>query len=303
MKIGYAQWNPLLGDLEANRARMERLAAQAAGADLLVFPELSNSGYHFKSREEAWAASEPIPGGDTVRLLCELSARHGMFLVSGICERDGERLYNSAVAVGPEGLIGRYRKTHLFLNEKDLFSPGDLGFPVFELDLKRLRAMRGTSGEDAVRDPASALRPPGSEAEETPCRIGILICFDWQFPEVWRVLALKGAEVVCHPSNLVLPGRAQRAVPVHSMLNRVFTVLSNRIGSERGLEFTGESIIVAPSGDVLASAPEHEEEVRVIEIDLAEARNKMVTSRNDLIADRRPEFYGEITRPRAEPRS
>ncbi len=333
MRIGYVQFAPVIGDLEANRRAVERLAEKAArmtavssaasaipgdgpavdfganrtfgpdtgpapgprgagephmdrapgprgagvprkGADLLVFPELSSSGYHFRSREEAWEASESAENGPFVRLLADLSARHRMYLVGGFCERSGERLYNSAVVVGPAGVVGLYRKAHLFLNEKDIFVPGDVGLPVFDLDL-------------SLTSPV----PNG-----TTCRIGLLICFDWQFPEVWRVLALKGAEVICHPSNLVLPARAQRAVPVHAMLNRVFVILSNRIGVERGLTFTGGSVLADPSGNVLADSPPGDEDIRLADVDLAEARDKMVTARNDLIADRRPELYSEILR-------
>jgi predicted amidohydrolase len=262
MKAGYVQFSPVLGDSQENRARIERLVAEAAGADLVVLPELCNSGYRFASREEALAASEPADGPFT-GFLVSLCARHRMFIVSGLCERDGERLYNSAVLVSPSGRLGLYRKMHLFMDEKDLFTPGDLGFPVFDLGAER-------------------------------CRIGILICFDWQFPEVWRIYALKGADLICHPSNLVLPGKAQSAVPVHAMLNRIYVVLANRTGRERDLEFTGRSLVASPSGEVMAQGPAEADEVRIVEFDPAKARDKLVTPRNDLLADRRPEFYGAI---------
>jgi len=122
----------------------------------------------------------------------------------------------------------------------------------------------------------------------------MLICFDWQFPEVWRILALKGAEVVCLPSNLVLPGLAQRAVPLHAMLNRIYVVLANRYGDEGELTFTGRSIISDPRGDIISEAHAAEDCVAVVEIDPAAARDKAVTPRNDLIKDRRPEEYGEL---------
>ena len=127
-------------------------------------------------------------------------------MVSGLNERDGDRLYNSAVLVGPEGYVGRYRKLHLFMNEKDYFQPGDAGLPVFDIGA---------------------------------CKVGMLVCFDWQFPEAWRVLALKGADVICHPANLVLPGLAQRAVPIHALTNRVYVVTGNRTGTEGGLDLHG----------------------------------------------------------------
>ncbi len=122
----------------------------------------------------------------------------------------------------------------------------------------------------------------------------MLVCFDWIFPEVWRILALKGAEIICHPSNLVIPGLAQKAVPIHALTNRVYTVTANRIGTERDLSFTGLSTIANPTGDILIQASQTEEEVAVTDVDIALARDKMITERNDIFADRRPEQYFSI---------
>ena len=144
MKVGLAQFSPRLGQAQANRDAVERFARRASGADLLVFPELCNSGYNFSSRAEALAAAEAAGDGPFVRHLESLSRTHRMFLAAGLCEREGETLYNSAVLVGPEGRIGLYRKLHLFLNEKDIFQPGDLGLPVFELDLGLLGRAEAT---------------------------------------------------------------------------------------------------------------------------------------------------------------
>ena len=282
MRIACAQFQPVLGDLDANRRQVERQAAEAAGVDLLVFPELASSGYAFASREEAMAAAEPARDGPFARLLVELARRHRMFLVAGLCEKDGERLYNTAILAGPDGVRGLYRKAHLFWDEKDIFEPGDTGLPVFDLVASDLAA----GGLEASR--------LGPGRGDWSCRVGILICFDWQFPEAWRVLALKGADVVCHPSNLVLPGLAQRAVPLHAMMNRVFVILANRYGTERHLSFTGESLLISPRGEELARAPSAADAILTAEIDPAAARDKRVTPRNDLIADRRPELYGEI---------
>jgi predicted amidohydrolase len=291
MRIGYVQFRPILGDLEGNRNRVRALVESAPPADLLVLPELANSGYRFENPDQARACAEPAgsawrsdrpaagppdrpstesaterASGPYCRLLLELAAARGTILVSGLCElgadpRGSTQVYNSAVLVTPSGQVHLYRKTHLFLDEKDLFTPGDLGLPVFEV---------------------------------AGVRIGILICFDWQFPEAWRVLALRGADIVCHPSNLVLPGLAQRAVPTHALLNRLFVVTANRIGTERDLTFTGSSVLVSPRGEVLAEASPDREEVGVVEIDPRRARDKSVTPRNDLLADRRPELYGDL---------
>ncbi len=260
MKIGFVQLAPALGDLQATLATIDRLFA-GVEADLLVLPELCNSGYNFRSRQEAWDTSEEIGDGPFLRHLASICRQRRMHIVSGLNERDGTRLYNSAVLVGPQGVIGRYRKLHLFLNEKDFFHPGDAGLPVFDIGL---------------------------------CRLGILICFDWIFPETWRVLALKGADVVCHPSNLVLPGLAQRGVPIHALMNRIYVVTGNRVGIEGNLTYTGQSLVADPLGDVLVQASPTGEEAGIAEADVALARNKQVTPRNDVLADRRPEEYGGL---------
>ncbi len=238
--------------------QIDRLIGQAEGADLLVLPELCNSGYNFSSAEQAWATAEEIRDSIFLRYLEALCRRHGFYLVSGFNERAGDRLYNAAVLVGPQGYVGRYRKLHLFLNEKDYFQPGDEGLPVFDIG---------------------------------PYRVGMLICFDWLFPEAWRVLALQGADVVAHPANLVLPGLAQRAVPVHALINRFYAVTANRVGSEGDLTFTGLSTIANPKGEVILQASPTEEEVGLVDVEIGLARDKWITLRNHVLADRRPEHY------------
>ena len=123
----------------------------------------------------------------------------------------------------------------------------------------------------------------------------MLVCFDWIFPEVWRIVALKGAEIICHPSNLVLPGFAQRAVPIHALTNRVYVITANRIGIEGELSFTGLSTIANPQGDILVQASQTEEEVGMEDIDIGMARDKMITPRNHVLHDRRPKEYSLLT--------
>ncbi len=258
MKIAFVQFAPVLGDVESTIRKIDRLIGPGTGADILVLPELCNSGYNFVSREQAWETSESVSDSVFVQYLASVCAQRNCHIVSGFNERDRGNLYNSAVLVGPGGYVGTYRKLHLFLNEKDYFEPGDVGLPVFDI---------------------------GS------CKLGILVCFDWIFPEAWRVLALKGADVICHPSNLVLPGLAQSAVPIHALTNRVYVVTANRIGVERDLSFTGLSTIANPKGDVLVQASQVEEEVGVADLDVGLARDKRITSRNDIFADRRPDDY------------
>jgi len=258
LKIGFLQFSPRLGDVQGTIESIERLLSGCDETDIVVLPELCNSGYNFTSHQQAWDASEPIEGGPFMEFLIAKCRSLNTHIVTGLNERDGDLLYNSAVLIGPNGPIGTYRKLHLFLNEKDFFQPGNAGLPVFDL---------GT------------------------CTLGMLVCFDWIFPEVWRILALKGADIICHPSNLVLPGLAQRAIPIHALTNRVYVVTSNRIGTEGDLTFTGASTIANPRGDVLAQASQAKEELVLREIDIALARDKMITPRNHLLNDRRPEQY------------
>lgn len=261
MKAGFVQFTPELCNLDATLGKLENLLKEAPAADLLVLPELCNSGYNFPSRKEAWEAAEEIPNSRFIKLLRDHCGRNNSYVVSGFCEKDGLKLYNSAVLVGPEGFIGKYRKIHLFYNEKDFFAPGDAGLPVFAT-------------------------PIGN--------IAMLICFDWIFPEVWRILALKGADVICHSSALVLPGFAQRAVPIHALLNHVYVITANRTGTEATLTFTGMSTIASPKGEVVYQAAAEAQETRVFDLDLELARNKMITPRNHIFADRRPDQYQEL---------
>lgn len=258
MKIGFIQFAPALDDLQATIRQIDRLTALCAGTDLLVLPELCNSGYNFQSQEQAWQTSEEIGDSTFIQHLESLCQKHYCHFVSGFNERDGDRLYNSAILVGPKGYVGRYRKLHLFMNEKDFFEPGDLGLPIFDIGW---------------------------------CKVGMLVCFDWIFPEAWRILALQGADVICHPSNLVLPGLAQRSVPIHALTNRIYIVTANRIGTERDLTFTGLSTIADPKGEILLQASSSEEEVGLVNADISLARDKDITPRNNLFADRRTEEY------------
>ncbi len=264
MRVGFLQFNPVFGRVRANvRYVLERLSS--ADADLIVLPELFNTGYQFVSRREADRLAEEIPEGYTVRQLAAFARRRRIHLVAGIAERRGRRLYNSAVLIGPEGVIERYRKAHLFYEERLWFSPGNTGFKV-----------------TAVGD----------------IRVGLMVCFDWFFPEVARVLALKGADVICHPANLVLP-YCPPAMVTRCIENRVFAVTANRVGAEeRGgkerLTYIGQSQIVSPSGEILHRASPDQEELKVIEIDPRQARRKALNRYNHLFLDRRIGLYRDL---------
>ncbi len=258
MRVGFLQMAPVLGDREVTIAKIERLLAGKPLPDLLVLPELCNSGYNFSSPDHAHELAEDPAQSPFLEFLSTYCRRGSCHIVTGLNERDGDQVFNTAMLIGPDGILGKYRKLHLFLNEKDYFIPGDLGLPIFEI-----------SG----------------------VKIGILICFDWIFPEIWRILALKGVDIICHPSNLVLPGMAQKGIAVHAMINRYYVILANRMGSEGDLTFTGLSTIVDPTGTVLVQATAEEESLHVVEIDPLQARNKQVTAKNHVLRDRRPDQY------------
>lgn len=268
MQVAVAQIEPQLGEKERNLAtcvaRMEEAAA--AGAQLLVLPECAIPGYMFDSGEEAMPHAEEIPGPATETLEREC-ARLGLYVVCGLLERDGDALRNAAVLVGPDGLIGSYRKTHLpFLGVDRFVVPGD-ALPVYDTPLGR---------------------------------IGIEICYDLRFPEVTRTLALKGADIVAHPTNFPMAAKIQTELitVARAAENRIYLLTANRVGKERWGEFCGWSQIVDPYGKRLAEADEYEETLLVGDVDLEKARDKDYVIPGEyelyLFGHRRPELYGAL---------
>ncbi len=271
MKAGLYQFNPSFGDKEGNLKKVLS-AVNDAEIDLLVLPEFFATGYQFTSGDEVAELSETVPNGYTTKMLSELSHEKGMYIVAGLPERDGGKFYNSAILTGPEGLMGVYRKTHLYFEEKLYFSPGDTGFRVWDTEIGR---------------------------------IGIMICFDWFFPEAMRSLALNGADIVAHPSNLVLP-YCPDAMPLRCLENRVYAVTANRTGKEerkagQPLKFIGQSLIVSPEGKVLIKASVEEERLLIAELDPKTARNKALNPLNDIFKDRVPEAYEAILKKDGQP--
>lgn len=261
MRIGVVQMKPRFGAVEENIDRAIAFMGQA-DSNLWVLPELFATGYQFRSREETRSLAEPIPDGPTTTRLIEAARSIDAFICAGLPEIDSERVYNSAVLVGPDGLVARYRKVHLFFHEKELFSPEDLPFSVADIGI---------------------------------AKVGMMICFDHFFPEAARTLAVKGTQVIAHPANLVMPLYAQLTMRARALENGVFTVTANRVGDEArtdtALHFTGESQIVSPSGEILVSLSPTEESAEVVEINPADALDKALNPMNDRLADRRPEFY------------
>jgi predicted amidohydrolase len=261
MRVGFIQNNPVFGNVQENLSRVERLLP-AHNADLFVLPELFATGYQFANKEEAYSLAEAVPEGATTRTLMALAKKTHTFIIAGLVEIDAGQVYNSAVIIGPGGYIGTYRKLHLFDTEKNCFAPGNLPLQVFDI---------------------------------AGAKVGVMICFDWRFPETARTLALMGADLIAHPSNLVL-AHCPQAMITRCLENRVFAITADRVGTENriqgeSLHFIGQSQIVDPDGHVLVRASRTDEEVHVVEIDLSLARNKDLTPHNHLFEDRRTEDY------------
>lgn len=271
-KVGYYQFHPKFLEPEDNLERISKSIEQLEKFDLLVLPELANSGYLFVKHREVERVAEPLPEGYFTTKLQELAEEKNAYIVSGVCEKKGSVYFNSSVMVGPEKFFAYYRKVHLFDREKLFFRPGDGPFQVHNI--------RGA-------------------------KVGMLICFDWIFPEATRVLALKGMTVLAHSANLVLP-YCQTAMLARSVENQIFTITANRIGTETNenltLTFTGQSQITSPKMERLAKAPKDEEQITFVEIDSKIAENKNINERNNLFLDRRVELYNELVKKlRTEP--
>jgi N-carbamoylputrescine amidase len=273
MRIAVGQFEPRIGEKRENVVRTLELIDEAAerGAELVVLPELCNSGYMFASQEEAESLAEPVPDGPTVAAWLERCATHGIVLVAGIAERDGDLLYNSAVVLAPNGHIGTFRKLHLWNEENRWFAKGDRGVPVFDT-------------------------PVG--------RIATIVCYDGWFPECYRLAALGGADLVCIPTNWVpIPGQAEGQPAMATILcqaaahsNSIVVAAADRIGVERGQPFIGQSVIVSHTGWPLSGpASVDGAELLVADVDLDEARSaRRWNSFNDPLRDRRPDAYGPL---------
>ena len=273
MRVACLQMEPRIGQVKVNVARSLELIAQAAGAgvQLAVLPELCNTGYVFETREEALGLSEEVPDGPTCEAWMAAARTHSMFIVAGITEREGGKLYNSAVLIGPEGHMGTYRKNHLWGAENTIFEPGNLGVPVFDIGVGR---------------------------------VACAICYDIWFPEIFRLAALQGADMLCVATNWVpmpaQPGNLPMMANILAMggahSNSIFVAAADRIGVERGQPFLGNSVIVSHTGWPLAGpASLDREEMLIADIDLADARrNRNLTDFNERLRDRRTDMYGEM---------
>lgn len=258
MKVGFLQYCPVFGQ-KAQNLRTVRQMLRDTEADVIVLPELFSTGYALLNEQELAGLAEPAQG-ETAAFMHELARATGGAYAYGFAERSAGQFYNSMALVTPQGLTAVYRKSHLFFEEKFLFAPGDTGFQTFEY---------------------------------RSVTYGLLICWDWIYPEAMRTLALQGGQVMLHAANLVTP-YCPDAMVTRALENRVFVVTADRCGDEvrgdKNFHFIGQSQIVAPDGKVLTRLAD-ETCVRVIDIDPCRALDKKITAHNDLLAERRPDLY------------
>ena len=270
VRVACCQIAPQVGAKAANLRKtaefIERAASQ--GANIIVLPELCSSGYVFDTRAEAMALADEYDDGETTTLWANLAKRLGVYIVGGFAERSGLTLYNAAAVLGPLGRVGLFRKVHLWGDENLFFTPGDLGFPVFATEF-------GT--------------------------IGVAICYDGWFPETYRTCALKGAELICVPTNWVpIPGQDPSREAMANILtmasahtNSMYIAAADRVGTERGQLFIGQSLITSYTGWPLSGpASATEEAILIADLDLGAAkRARRWNDFNQVLRDRRAEAY------------
>jgi len=262
MKIALVQFCPRYGNKEANlQTILDRL--NDTSAELVIYPELCTSGYLFYSKEETSKLAEPMEG-DTIALMQKKASELGKIIILGFIEKEEEKIYNSAVAIFPDKKMTKvYRKTHLFYKEKFCFDAGNTGFwnvyyPDFDIN------------------------------------IGLMICYDWRFPEAARTLGLLGVDLIACPSNLITDVW-HLAMPARALENKVYLAVANRTGTEErdldSLFFKGESGIWSYNGKILARAGIYEDIIIEAEIDPEQTRNKSFNEYNNIFSDRRPDMY------------
>lgn len=270
VKIAAVQMNPKLMRKDENLETIVRAVRRAVDneVNLIAFPECSLTGYIFASPEEALPFAETIPGPSTEKLI-SLCQELKVYVVFGLLEKEGEKIFNAVSFVGPQGLIGSHRKNHIPLPENRFINTGDKPFQVYRTPIGNM---------------------------------GLLICYDVFFPESARVMTLLGADILIWSASWP-QGSGQlinSVVRTRAIENRVHIVSSCRFGSEKGFTFAGLSNIVNHRGEVLSLASRDKEEIIYAEVSPTAARQKHLffisdKYQTDFIKDRRPEFYGVIT--------
>jgi predicted amidohydrolase len=258
-----------LGDYDHNIELVVRYVEDAVrqGAELVVFPECMDTGYLFDSAEHCRALAETIPDGPFVKALSALSRKYSIYIASGVTERDPakENVFNSGVMFGRRGeLVAHYHKQFLATHDQNWFSFGERGCPVVDTDIGR---------------------------------IGLLICFDGRIPEIFRVMAMRGAEVIVDMANFFSMDQADMWGPARAYENGVWLVAATKSGYERSIYYPGGSMIVDPKGRVISKVPYDTHGLAIGHIDLDVAGDKSIYASNDKIADRRPETYGIMALP------
>jgi predicted amidohydrolase len=271
IKIGCVQSNPIFKDVKSNLKRFEQFVSEA-DADILIFPELALTGYFFTSTEETKKYAESLDG-NLVKEISRIAKEKKIAIVTGFLEEEKGLLYNSAIAIDRHGeLVGHYRKVHLFYYEKMVFTPGNLGFPVFNIEVRNGKMVR----------------------------LGMMVCYDWRFPEAARSLAIKGAEIIAVPSNIVTTtGMLLETLKVRAFENKVIVAFTDRVGSEKALfegkeeelVFRGESCIINYNGDILSIAPTQNESITYANVLMDSVRIKTINKFNNIIADRQDKMY------------
>ena len=277
VRVAVIQFDPQVGtqNTQTNLENSLDLALQAVenGANLIVLPELANTGYLFANRKDAFDHAETIPDGPSLQVWSGFAQHHQVYLVAGLVEQDDMQLFDTAVLLGPDGYIGKYRKAHLWNQEKLWFTPGDIGFPVFETPIGR---------------------------------IGLLICWDIWFPEVPRLLTQQGADIICSLNNWVwtppplfdATGKcmASYLTMTAAHVNNVFIAAANRIGQEQDARYLGCSLIAGTNGWPIGEvAPADKQIILYADIDLSTARSAPIWNNlNDLLRDRRVDVYDEM---------
>lgn len=271
--IACVQHHCIVGDPAENTTNALHGARSAIedGAQLIVLPELCTSGYMLADRAEAYAVAEPVPNGDASQQFSDLCRDTGSYLVAGIAERSGHDIFNSAALFGPEGHIGTYRKLHVWNTENLLFEPGNLGTRVFNTPIGR---------------------------------IGLAVCYDAWFPEMFRQLAVRGADVIAMPVNWVpAPADSDGEHPIGVTLaratatrNGIAIAAADRVGHERGVDFLGASALIGANGKLLTTvAASNTPEIVHGETTLRDIRTSRAWSPyNHLLHDRRTDVYEEL---------
>lgn len=270
VKVACIQMDIRLKNKSYNLDHASQLICEAHGndANLVILPELFSTGYFFDSRQDVLSYGEPVPGGRTTDTLLQLAKQYSLYLTASFIEQDQYNLYNTAVLVGPDGFIGKYRKLHLCGDEIFWFEPGNLGLPVFHTSIGK---------------------------------ISLLICLDGFYPETYRICALQKADIICIPTNwsqVSLPAPYQTMGPVltmsNALSNHIFVAACTRVGAEPGLIYPGQSIIAGPTGGPIAGPAGSEEEILYAVCNLADTRKRYLNETNSRLGNRRTDVYGEF---------